>query len=307
MSRARIVRWMLEEVGEPYETKIIEFGHSMKGPEYLAINPMGKVPAIRHGETVVTEAAAICAYLADAFPAAGLAPPPGSRERGPYYRWLFFAAGPVEAAVTDKALGFEIPVEREGMVGYGNIERALAALEGALYRVRVYRGRPFHRRGRLCRLADRLGHDVPGDRQAAGLRALLGALERAARPLIRAPRRSTTSSIEERKKAAERPAREGAEHATEGQDGAGHRRRAGVRLRHRRDLRPRGRARRLPRSEGRGRRGGRQAVRRRGDRAPRRRVEAATTSSARPAPRSRPSAGSTSSSTTPARPIATSR
>ena len=83
MSRARLVRWMLEEVGQPYETKILEFGHSMRSPEYLAINPMGKVPAIRHGETVVTEAAAICAYLADAFPAAGLAPPPGSRERGP--------------------------------------------------------------------------------------------------------------------------------------------------------------------------------------------------------------------------------
>ena len=75
MSRGRIARWMLEEVGAPYEAKILEFGHSMKGPEYLALNPMGKVPAIRHGDTVVTEAAAICAYLADAFPAAGLAPP----------------------------------------------------------------------------------------------------------------------------------------------------------------------------------------------------------------------------------------
>jgi glutathione S-transferase len=143
MSRARIVRWMLEEVGAPYEAKILEFGHSMKGPEYLAINPMGKVPAIRHGDTVVTEAAAICAYLADAFPAAGLAPPPGSRERGPYYRWLFFAAGPVEAAVTDKALGFEIPSEREGMVGYGNLERTLAALEGALYRTEYIAGDRF--------------------------------------------------------------------------------------------------------------------------------------------------------------------
>ena len=77
----------------------------MKSPEYLAVNPMGKVPALRHGETLVTESAAICAYLADAFPQAGLAPPPGSRLRGPYYRWLFFAAGPLEASVTDKALG----------------------------------------------------------------------------------------------------------------------------------------------------------------------------------------------------------
>jgi glutathione S-transferase len=143
MSRARIARWMLEEVGEPYQTKILEFGHSMKGPDYLAINPMGKVPALRHGQTVVTEAAAICAYLADVFPEKGLAPPPGSHERGPYYRWLFFAAGPVEAAVIDKTLGFEIPVEREGMVGYGNIERALAALEGVLYRTEYIAGDRF--------------------------------------------------------------------------------------------------------------------------------------------------------------------
>jgi len=143
MSRGRIVRWMLEEVGAPYETKILEFGHSMKGPEYLAINPMGKVPAIRHGETVVTEAAAICAYLADVFPAAGLAPPPGSHERGPYYRWLFFGAGPIDAATTDKALGFEIPADREGMVGYGNLERTLAALEGALYRTEYITGDRF--------------------------------------------------------------------------------------------------------------------------------------------------------------------
>jgi glutathione S-transferase len=143
MSRARIVRWMLEEVGEPYETKILEFGHSMKGPDYLAINPMGKVPAIRHGDVVVTEAAAICAYLADAFPAKGLAPPPGSKERGPYYRWLFFAAGPIEAAVTDKALGCDVPAEREGMVGYGNMERALAAVEGQLYRTEYIAGDKF--------------------------------------------------------------------------------------------------------------------------------------------------------------------
>ena len=143
MSRARIIRWMLEEVGQPYRTKVLEFGHSMKGPEYLALNPMGKVPAIRHGDTVVTEAAAICAYLADVFPEAGLAPPPASRERGPYYRWLFFGAGPVEAAVMDKALGFEIPPEREGMVGYGNIERALAAVEGQLYRSEFIAGDRF--------------------------------------------------------------------------------------------------------------------------------------------------------------------
>src|SRR6266567_6272349 len=97
MSRGRVVRWMLEEVGEPYRTEILEFATTMKAPAYLAINPLGKVPALRHGDTVVTESAAICAYLADAFPAAGLAPPPGDRLRGPYYRWLFLAAGSARA------------------------------------------------------------------------------------------------------------------------------------------------------------------------------------------------------------------
>ena len=86
MSRGRIVRWMLEEVGQPYRTEILDYGTTMKGPGYLAINPMGKVPTLRHGDTVVTETAAICAYLADAFPEAGLAPPHDSQLRGPYYR-----------------------------------------------------------------------------------------------------------------------------------------------------------------------------------------------------------------------------
>jgi len=98
MSRGRIVRWMLEEVGQPYQTELLDFATTMRAPAYLAINPMGKVPALRHGEIVVTEAAAICAYLADAFPEAGLAPPPGDKRRGAYYRWLFFAAGPLDAA-----------------------------------------------------------------------------------------------------------------------------------------------------------------------------------------------------------------
>ena len=131
MSRGRIVRWMLEEVGQPYRTELLEYS-AMKAPAYLAINPMGKVPALRHGDAVVTESAAICCYLADAFPDAGLAPPPGDRLRGPYYRWLFFAAGPVEAAVTSKAFGFEVPPERKGMVGYGSLADVMSALEAAL-------------------------------------------------------------------------------------------------------------------------------------------------------------------------------
>ncbi|WP_297905541.1 glutathione S-transferase family protein [Metallibacterium sp.] len=131
-SRGRIVRWMLEETGAPYATEILEYGTSMKAAPYLAINPMGKVPAIRHGDTVVTECAAICAYLADAFPQAGLAPPPHSAARGPYYRWLFFAAGPLEAAWTNQALGVVVPPERSAMVGYGSFEQVLDTLEAAI-------------------------------------------------------------------------------------------------------------------------------------------------------------------------------
>jgi len=131
-SRGRIARWMLEEVGQPYRTEPLEFGTTMKAPQYLAVNPMGKVPAIRHGDTVVTEAAAICAYLADAFPKAGLAPPVDSRLRGPYYRWLFFAAGPLESAVVNKALNFAVPPGRERMVGYGSYADALNAVEQAV-------------------------------------------------------------------------------------------------------------------------------------------------------------------------------
>ena len=130
-SRGRIIRWMLEEVGQPYETVILQWGPH-KSPEYLAVNPMGKVPAIKHGDTVVTECGAICAYLADAFPQAGLAPPPGSPRRGTYYRWLFFAAGPIEQAVGIKALNVEVPAEREMMMGYGTFDAVHDAIEAAL-------------------------------------------------------------------------------------------------------------------------------------------------------------------------------
>jgi glutathione S-transferase len=132
MSRGRIVRWMLEEVGQPYRTELLDFATTMRAPAYLAINPMGKVPALRHGETVVTEAAAICAYLADAFPEAGLAPPPGDKRRGAYYRWLFFAAGPLDAAASNKALGFVVPKEREGMMGYGRYDTVMSTIEAAV-------------------------------------------------------------------------------------------------------------------------------------------------------------------------------
>jgi glutathione S-transferase len=134
MSRGRIVRWMLEEVGQPYHTELLDYATTMKAPGYLSINPMGKVPALRHGDTVVTEAAAICAYLADAFPAAGLAPKHGDRRRGPYYRWLFFGAGPLEAAWTNQAMGFTVPPDKARMSGYGSFAAVVDALEGAVSR-----------------------------------------------------------------------------------------------------------------------------------------------------------------------------
>lgn len=132
MSRGRIARWMLEEIGQPYNVQLMTYGAQMNAPEYLAINPMGKVPALTHGAAVVTECAAICAYLADAFPDAGLAPKPGDPERAAYYRWMFFAAGPVEAAMTNKALDFKVPEDKRATVGYGSYDLLISTLEKAV-------------------------------------------------------------------------------------------------------------------------------------------------------------------------------
>jgi len=129
MSRGRIARWMLEEAGTPYRTEVIDYA-VMKGSDYLAVNPMGKVPAIAHGRHVVTECAAICAYLADAFPEAGLAPT--ADERADYYRWLFYCAGPMEAAITDHRYGFDPTPEQSRAVGYGSYEAAVDTLEKAV-------------------------------------------------------------------------------------------------------------------------------------------------------------------------------
>ena len=130
MSRGRTVRWMLEEVGEPYETEILDYGTTMKAEPYLSVNPMGKVPAIRHDGKVVTEVAAICCYLADAFPQAGLAPDPA--DRADYYRWLFFVAGPVEAAISNRAVGWEPAPDKQRMFGFGTYDLAIGTLEKAL-------------------------------------------------------------------------------------------------------------------------------------------------------------------------------
>ena len=141
MSRGRIARWMLEEVGVPYRVEVLDYASGMKDAPYLSINPMGKVPAIVHRGKVVTECAAICAYLADAFPEAGLAPPPA--ERADYYRWMFFAAGPVEAAVTEKARGITVDPEQGRMVGYGSYDRVVDVLEQAVGRGEYITGDRF--------------------------------------------------------------------------------------------------------------------------------------------------------------------
>jgi glutathione S-transferase len=133
-SRGRIIRWMLEEIGQPYETEIVPYDR-MKGSEYLAINPMGKVPAVKHRGHVVTEAAAICAYLADVFPDSGLGP--REEEKADYFRWLFYAAGPVEAAISNKAMGWEPTPERQRMFGYGSFDTVVAVLD-ELFSLRDY-------------------------------------------------------------------------------------------------------------------------------------------------------------------------
>ena len=125
-SRGRIVRWMLEECGADYRTVVVPYGPEMKAAPYISINPMGKVPALVYAGKAVTETAAIIVFLAELFPAKELAPPPAQRQD--YYRWLFFAAGPLEAAVTNKSLGFELPPEKGRMAGYGSFDLVVETL-----------------------------------------------------------------------------------------------------------------------------------------------------------------------------------
>ncbi len=131
-SRGRIVRWLLEELNVPYNVKVLQYGTDMKSADFLALNPMGKVPVITHGDLVVTEAAAICAYLADHFADKQLAPALNSPERGTYYRWLFFAAGPLEMATTAKAFDWRIDADNAVSVGSGLYQNMVDTLETAL-------------------------------------------------------------------------------------------------------------------------------------------------------------------------------
>lgn len=129
MSRGRMARVMLEEIGEPYETVLLDYGTSMKAPEYLAVNPMGKVPAVVHDGKVITEVAAICTYLAMAFPEKGLM----ARDSASYFRWMFFTAGPLEQAVVNKSFGWTAPTPQDqGRLGYGCLDDVVRALSGHL-------------------------------------------------------------------------------------------------------------------------------------------------------------------------------
>ena len=129
MSRGQIARWALHEAGADYEQVLVDWTN--KPAALLAANPMGKVPTIVHhapgDDRVVTECAAICAYLAHAHPEAGLLP--SDSEAADYYRWLFFAAGPFEQAVVSRSMGWEVPADRQGMVGFGSYERVIDTLE----------------------------------------------------------------------------------------------------------------------------------------------------------------------------------
>jgi glutathione S-transferase len=123
-SRGRIARVMLEEIGEPYDTVVLDYGTTMKSPDYLAVNPMGKVPAVTHNGKTVTEVAAICTYLAMAFPEKGLM----AQDTAAYFRWMFFAAGPLEQAVVNTSFGWTPGPEQRGLAGYGCIEDVVRTL-----------------------------------------------------------------------------------------------------------------------------------------------------------------------------------
>jgi len=123
-SRSSIVRWMLEEIGEPYDVHLLSLGNGdNRKPDYLAINPMGKVPALRHGDVIITETAAICAYLADEFPRAKLNVPIGDPRRGPYLKWLFFSPSCLEAAMMDRVFPRKEEARRASL-GYGDFDTA---------------------------------------------------------------------------------------------------------------------------------------------------------------------------------------
>ena len=142
-SRSSIVRWMLEETGEPYDLHLLKLaeGEQMK-PDYLAVNPMGKVPALRHGDAVITEAAAICTYLADEFPHAHLNVPIGDPRRGVYLKWLFFGPACIEPAITDRAFP-RVEQPRRSTLGYGDFDTVMDVVAKGLAKGPYLMGEQF--------------------------------------------------------------------------------------------------------------------------------------------------------------------
>ena len=142
-SRSSIALWMLEELGQPYDIHLLSFAKGEnRAPDYLAINPMGKVPALRDGDTIITEVAAICTYLADAFPDKNLNVPIGDPRRGPYLKWLFFGPGCFEPAVTDRAAP-RAEAPRRAMLGYGDFDTTMNVVAKAVERVPWLMGEQF--------------------------------------------------------------------------------------------------------------------------------------------------------------------
>jgi glutathione S-transferase len=142
-SRSSIVRWMLEEIGEPYEIQLLSLSKGEnRAPDYLAVNAMGKVPALRHGDAVITEAAAICAYLADEFPRAKLNVPLGDARRGPYLKWLFFGPSCIEPAMMDRAFPRKEEARRAAL-GYGDFDTVIKVLTDAVARGPYILGEQF--------------------------------------------------------------------------------------------------------------------------------------------------------------------
>jgi glutathione S-transferase len=142
-SRSSIIRWMLEEIGEPYEVQLLSLSKGdNRAPDYLAVNPMGKVPALRHGDAVITEAAAICAYLADEFPRAKLNVPLGDPRRGPYLKWLFFGPSCIEPAMMDRAFPRKEEARRAAL-GYGDFDTVINVVADAVARGPYILGEQF--------------------------------------------------------------------------------------------------------------------------------------------------------------------
>lgn len=143
-SRGRNVVWMLEECGAEYETVLMNFGEDLHSPAYLAVNPMGKLPALKYGDTVITEASAIITFLADLFPQAQLAPAQVDGQRGEYYRWLFYTASSVEAAhLMEVAFQFPIQPAMRKSLGYGSMEQVIATLDVQLSKQSYLLGEHF--------------------------------------------------------------------------------------------------------------------------------------------------------------------